>query len=201
MAESRIDQLKKNIEQNPNDELGQFALGNAYYDAKLFAESGPCFQRVLAINSQNSKAYEMLALTQKMTGHPDLAVQTATNGYRIAHRRGDLMPMKGMENLLRELNAPVPSVVEKTSGSVSASAVASDTAFTCRRCGSTGPQLVKQPFKGALGVTILESVCQSCWKEWVGQGTKVINELRLPMYDPQAQETYDKHMKEFLLID
>lgn len=199
--QSRIEQLKKAVEQNPNDELGQFALGNAYYDSKLYADAGPCFQRVLAINSQNSKAYELLASTQKMTGHPDLAVQTATNGYRVAHRRGDVMPMKGMEVLLKELGAPVPAVAERTAGSASAATLAPSGSFTCRRCGSPGPQLVKQPFKGALGETVFESVCQTCWKEWVGQGTKVINELRLPMYDPQAQEIYDKHMKDFLLID
>jgi Fe-S cluster biosynthesis and repair protein YggX len=29
-------------------------------------------------------------------------------------------------------------------------------------------------------------------------GTKVINELRLPMNDPQAQKIYEQHMVEFL---
>jgi Fe-S cluster biosynthesis and repair protein YggX len=29
-------------------------------------------------------------------------------------------------------------------------------------------------------------------------GTKVINELRLPLADPQAQKMYDQHMLEFL---
>jgi len=29
----------------------------------------------------------------------------------------------------------------------------------------------------------------------------VINELRLPMFDPAAQEQYDKYMKEFLMLD
>ena len=72
--------------------------------------------------------------------------------------------------------------------------------FSCRRCGGNGPALNERPFKGALGEEILASVCQACWKEWVGMGTKVINELRLPMFDPQAQEVYDKHMKEFLML-
>ncbi len=48
---------------------------------------------------------------------------------------------------------------------------------------------------------MLATVCNTCWQEWVGMGTKVINELRLPMYDPVAQETYDKHMVEFLSLD
>ncbi|MBX3396999.1 MAG: Fe(2+)-trafficking protein [Phycisphaerae bacterium] len=197
---SRIEQLEKVVERDPNDELGQFALGTAYHDAKLHSEAGPCFQRVLAINSQNSKAYEMLAITQKLTGHPDLAIQTATNGYRIAHRRGDVMPMKAMELLLKELGASVPVVGEKIESSASPTSVAGGT-FSCRRCGGPGPQLPKVPFKGALGQVIFDTVCQMCWKEWVGQGTKVINELRLQMYDPTAQDLYDRHMKEFLMIE
>ena len=55
-----------------------------------------------------------------------------------------------------------------------------------------------RPFKGPLGEKILATVCQSCWKEWVGMGTKVINELRLPLSDPQAQKVFDQHMMEFL---
>ncbi|HWL95312.1 MAG TPA: Fe(2+)-trafficking protein [Phycisphaerae bacterium] len=194
---NRIEQLKRAVEQNPNDELGQFALGSALFDNKEYRDAGPCFQRVLAINSQNSKAYELLASVQKHTDHPELAVQTATNGYRVAQRRGDVMPMKAMESLLKELGAPVPVVAEKSAEKPASSGGTA----TCRRCGTVGSQLPRPPFKGPLGQTIFDSVCQSCWHEWVGQGTKVINELRLPMHDPQAQETYDKHMKEFLLID
>ena len=29
-------------------------------------------------------------------------------------------------------------------------------------------------------------------------GTKVINELRLPLSDPQAQKVWDQHIREFL---
>jgi len=73
--------------------------------------------------------------------------------------------------------------------------------FKCRRCEGPGSPLKQRPFKGPLGEQILASVCQSCWNEWVRMGTRVINELRLPMHDPRAQETYDQHMREFLLLD
>lgn len=195
----KIEQFQKAVEQDPNDELAQFGLGSALLEAGRAEDAGPCFQRVLAVNSQNSKAYELLARAQKLTGHNDLAIQTLTNGYRVAHRRGDLMPMKAMGTLLEELGAEVPSVGEKKVGSAAVSA--SDGDFSCRRCGGAGPKLEKPPFKGELGETLCSTVCAACWQEWVGMGTKVINELRLPMYDPQAQELYDKHMKEFLLID
>lgn len=196
--EERIQQMRQLAETDPNDEMAHFSLGSALLDAGRPAEAGPSFQRVLAINSQNSKAYQLLGESQIGAGHRDLAIQTLTNGYRIAHRKGDLMPMKRMGELLEELDAPVPSVgMAKPDVGTLGPTVAG---FSCRRCGGGGPKLKERPFKGPLGERILAEVCEGCWKEWVAMGTKVINELRLPMFDPVAQETYDKHMKEFLML-
>ncbi|OWY71165.1 hypothetical protein B7486_11220 [cyanobacterium TDX16] len=196
--EERIQKLKLQAEANPGDELANFALGSALLEAGKPEEAGPSLQRVLALNSKNSKAYELLGESQIGAGLRDLAIQTLTNGYRVAHKNGDLMPMKKMGELLESLGAPVPTVAEKQISQISPGG--GTPGFTCRRCGGNGPALKERPFKGALGEEILASVCQACWKEWVGMGTKVINELRLPMFDPQAQEVYDKHMKEFLML-
>jgi Fe-S cluster biosynthesis and repair protein YggX len=197
--QDRIDKLRKLAESDPNDEMAQFSLGSALLEAGNAAEAGPCFQRVLAVNSQNSKAYQLLGEAQNAAGQKDYAIQTLTNGYRVAHRRGDLMPMNAMGELLTKLGAPVPTVAEKKPETATGGSTATGD-FHCRRCGG-GTKLKDRPFKGPLGETIHATVCDACWKEWVGMGTKVINELRLPMFDPQAQEMYDKHMKEFLLID
>lgn len=197
--EARIEKLQAAVKEHPNNELAQFSLGSALLEAERFEEAGPCFQRVVAVNSQNSKAYELLGTVQKRGGHNDLAIQTLTNGYRVAQRRGDIMPMDAMAALLKELGAEVPAApVKKVSPQAGGRG---GTGFSCRRCGGAGPQLEKQPFKGELGEVVLATVCGTCWREWVGMGTKVINELRLPMYELEAQTMYDKHMKEFLLID
>ena len=45
---------------------------------------------------------------------------------------------------------------------------------------------------------IYNSTCADCWREWIGMGTKVINEMRLPLSDPQAQKIFDQQMIEFL---
>jgi Fe-S cluster biosynthesis and repair protein YggX len=197
--EARIEKLQAAVAEHPNNELAQFSLGSALLEAGRHEEAGPCFQRVIAVNSQHSKAYELLGTVQKLGGHDDLAIQTLTNGYRVAQRRGDLAPMNAMASLLQELGAEVPAAPAKAASPQSENA--GGTGFSCRRCGGVGPQLEKQPFKGELGEVVLASVCATCWREWVGMGTKVINELRLPMYEPEAQAMYDKHMKEFLLID
>jgi len=195
--EARLAKLRALAEADPNDELAHFSYGSALLEAGRYSEAGPCFQRVLALNSQNSKAYQLLGEAQKGAGHAELAIQTLTNGYRVAHRRGDMMPMKAMGELLQSLGAAVPGVAEK-SAVAAGEAVAG---FSCRRCGGSGPKLAERPFKGPLGEQILATVCGNCWKEWVAMGTKVINELRLPMFDPQAQEAYDRYMKEFLMLD
>jgi Fe-S cluster biosynthesis and repair protein YggX len=196
--DDRIARLKQLAESDPNDEMAHFSLGSALLEAGRHQDAGPCFQRVLALNAQNSRAYQLLGEAQKACGDTQFAITTLTNGYRVAHRRGDMMPMRAMAELLASLGAPVPVIAERRDPS--AGAVAEE-GFTCRRCGGPGPKLSSRPFKGPLGEQVLAGVCQSCWKEWVGMGTKVINELRLPMYDPQAQEQYDRYMKEFLMLD
>ena len=54
------------------------------------------------------------------------------------------------------------------------------------------------PFSSPQGKIIHEKICHDCWKEWIHMGTKVINELRLPLSDPTAQKVFDQHMIEFL---
>lgn len=199
MPDDKLTALRQRAEADPNDELAWFSLGNALLDAGESAESAKAMQRVLAINSQNSKAYELLATAQVKAGHTQYAVETLRTGHRIASKRGDIKPRDAMEKMLADLGQPV--LAAATTGAAGATGITPIEGFRCSRCGSPGNKLPARPFKGALGEKVHASVCASCWKEWIGMGTKVINELRLPMYDPQAQELYDKHMKEFLGLE
>jgi Fe-S cluster biosynthesis and repair protein YggX len=196
--ENRIEQLRKITEADPNDELAHFSLGVALLQAKQPAEAAKNFQRVIALNSKLSKAYQHLGAAQEAAGQTQLAIETWTTGYRVAHRQGDVMPMKVMEQMLKKHGASVPAMAEQKDKPV---AGATMTGFRCRRCGGGGPPLKERPFKGELGEQVLASVCADCWHEWIGMGTKVINELRLPLYDPEAQRLYDQHMKEFLMLE
>ncbi|MEN0021398.1 MAG: Fe(2+)-trafficking protein, partial [Planctomycetota bacterium] len=45
------------------------------------------------------------------------------------------------------------------------------------------------------------NVSSQTWDEWIGQGTKVINELRLDLSRDEDAEAYDRYMREFLEID
>jgi Fe-S cluster biosynthesis and repair protein YggX len=194
MDQDRINRFKALTEADPTNELGFFSLGRALVDAGEPAEAIPSLQRVIALNPNFSMAYSLLGQAQRATGDQPGAVQTLTHGYRIAHDRGDLMPRNDMAMLLKEMGAPVPEIkVEELSEGDSASGK-----IKCTRCGRVAPKMPELPFSGELGEEIHNSVCGPCFREWIGQGTKVINELRLNLTEKPAQDVYDQHMKEFL---
>jgi Fe-S cluster biosynthesis and repair protein YggX len=98
-----------------------------------------------------------------------------------------------MIKMLKELGAPIPA------GATAASAQpVGEGQVLCKRCGRVASQLPKPPYGSDLGKEIFENICADCWREWIGMGTKVINELRLPLADPQAQKIFKQHMREFL---
>lgn len=194
MAEinARIENFKKMASDDPNNELGHFSLGRAYMEAGMYDGAIASFDRVISIKPEMSMAYKLLGESLLKRGNRDLAIERLTKGVHVAHERGDVMPKNDMARMLKELGAPVPQL-----GDVQKQA-AGEGQVQCVRCGQVGPQLTKPPFRNELGQTIYTRVCQPCWREWIGMGTKVINELRLPLSDPAAQRVYDQHMKEFL---
>ena len=195
MDTDRIEKFRALTVADPTNELGFFSLGRALVDAGKPAEAIPALQRVLALNPNFSKAYALLGQAQRSTGDQAGAVATLSNGYRIANERGDLMPRNDMAMMLKEMGAPLPEL--KTSQELTAED-ASAGKIKCSRCGRIAPKMPEPPFGGELGAQIHGSVCGPCFREWIGQGTKVINELRLNLTEKPAQDVYDQHMKEFL---
>jgi Fe-S cluster biosynthesis and repair protein YggX len=192
--QDKIARFKAMTEADPTNELGFFSLGRAYLDSGMPAEAVPALQRVIALNASFSKAYLLLAQAQRLTGDQPGTVQTLTQGYRIAHERGDLMPRNDMATMLKEIGAPVPEIEEEQLSEADSQAGK----LKCRRCGRVAPKMPEQPFGGDLGALIYTTVCGPCFREWIAQGTKVINELRLNLTEKSAQDVYDQHMKEFL---
>src|SRR5204863_7112998 len=58
---SRIDQFKKMAADDPNNELGHFSLGRAYLEAGIYDNAASAFERVIEINPNMSRAYQLLA--------------------------------------------------------------------------------------------------------------------------------------------
>ncbi len=71
----------------------------------------------------------------------------------------------------------------------------------CTRCGRSAPGLDAPPLPGEAGLAVLRGVCSECWKTWLGEQVKLINEQSL---NPSKQEHYDllvQRMREFLVLD
>jgi len=201
-SETRIEQFKKMAEADPDNELGHFSLGKAYYECGRYAEAEPCFARVLELNETFSKAYQFLGETRLKLDRRRDAIQTLRQGYSQASRRGDVMPRDEIARLLTSLGESLPEVQPGSRRETTSQAAgAGGGGFTCSRCGRPDGRMAERPFKGALGEEVLANVCGQCWTEWIGMGTMVINEMGLPLADPRAQKVYDEHMKEFLRLD
>lgn len=192
-TDARIEQFRKMATDDPDNELGHFSLGRALLDAGRPQEAAQSFQRVLALNPNIGKAYQLLAEAQLKQDQRELAIDTLKRGIQTAHNRGDLMPRNEMVKVLKELGVEPPSF-----GPAQAAAEVGEGQVLCSRCGRVMPKMAKPPFRNAQGQLIQSKVCGECWREWIGMGTKVINELRLPLNDPMAQKMYDQHMMEFL---
>jgi Fe-S cluster biosynthesis and repair protein YggX len=192
-ANSRIEQFRKMASDDPGNELGHFSLGREYLTAGQHAPAVESLERAVAINPNLSKAYQFIGQALLQLGQRDRAVERLTEGVRRADERGDRMPRDEMVRMLKELGAPVPEI----KGNQQAQAVGEGQVL-CKRCCRVAPRLARPPFRNPFGQEIYESTCAECWQEAIRMGTKVINELRLPMNDPQAQKVWDQHIKEFL---
>src|ERR1051325_50093 len=140
-----------------------------------------------------SPAYNLLGSALLKLGRREEAIAALTRGVKMAHERGDIMPKNEMIKTLTELGAPLPELKR-----AEAERPVGEGEVHCQRCGKIGPKLPGPPFRNEQGKLIYERICAPCWREWIGMGTKVINEMRLPLSDPQAQKIFDQHMMEFL---
>lgn len=68
----------------------------------------------------------------------------------------------------------------------------------CQRCGRTNAGLERPPYPDALGREIAEKICADCWEECKRIQVMVINENRLDLSDPRAQEILERATRDFL---
>jgi Fe-S cluster biosynthesis and repair protein YggX len=190
----RIERFRTMAEADPQNELGHFSLGRALLDASRFAEAIESFRRAIAINPNLSKAYQLIAQCQLKESKQGEAVATLTQGVKIADARGDVMPRNEMVEMLKSLGAALPEMKVATGPAVTVG----EGQVLCKRCGKPGPKLGSQPMRNDLGRQVFENICAPCWREAIGMGTKVINELRLDLSDPRAQTVWDQNIREFL---
>jgi Fe-S cluster biosynthesis and repair protein YggX len=193
MAEPRIEQFRKMTEADPTNEIGHFSLGRELLAAGDFDEAVRSLRRTVELNPNIAKAYQLIGSALLKQNKRDEAIVALTDGIKIADSRGEMMPRDEMVATLKEIGAPIPQLSAKQT-----TVAAGEGEVLCKRCGKVGKKLANPPFRNPFGMEIYEKICNPCWREAIGMGTKVINELRLPMSDPQAQKVWDQHIREFL---
>jgi tetratricopeptide (TPR) repeat protein len=189
---SVIERFQKMAEADPTNELGHFSLGRALSQAGRWAEAADSFRRVIQLNPNMGRAYQLLGEALLKLDQRAEAIEQLTQGVKVCQARGEPLPRKEMAAMLQSLGAPVPAEPAAVQQAVGEGQV------LCRRCGKVAPKLAKAPMRGDFGREVLEHICSNCWREAIGVGTKVINELRLPLDDPQAGKIWDQHIREFL---
>ncbi len=195
----RIAQFEKMASADPTNEMAHFSLGNAYLQAGRHAEAATSLERVIALSAGMSKAYQLCGSAMIGAGWSDKAVDVLNRGFQVASERGDRMVEQAIAQLLISIGRTPPTVARAATGQAESLRAAGT--FVCGRTGRAGTKLPSPPMRGVIGNWIFENISAETWKEWIGQGTKVINEMRLDFSRERDQDLYDQQMREYLGLD
>ncbi|HKL78562.1 MAG TPA: oxidative damage protection protein [Gammaproteobacteria bacterium] len=67
----------------------------------------------------------------------------------------------------------------------------------CVYLGREAEGLDRPPYPGELGQRIYNNVSKEAWQEWLQRQTMLVNEMRLNLMDPKAQEYLKNQMELF----
>jgi len=192
-VDERIARFENMSGADPTNEMAHFSLGGAYAAAGRHADAADAYLRAIALKPDFSKAYQLAAEALVTAGRASEAGPLATKGYLVAAEHGDMMPRTAMGELLKKLGQPIPETKAHA-------APAPPGSFMCHKTGRPGTKMDTPPFRGPVGLWIAEHISKETFDDWIRQGTKVINELRLDLSRDQDAETYDRYMHEYLGI-
>jgi Fe-S cluster biosynthesis and repair protein YggX len=190
----RIAQFEHLVQDDPSSDITHFSLGGAYAEAGRHQDAATSYERCIALNMNMSRAYHLAAEQYAALEEKDKAMRLLNDGYEVARRNGDMKVKEAMEQLFARLGEEPPKeevidIANLPEGS-----------FVCTRSKRLGHKMDRPPFRGAVGAWIGENISKETWDEWIKQGTKVINELRLDLSKDEDGETYDRYMREYLGI-
>lgn len=196
-TEERIAQWEQMAREAPDD-MAFFSLGNAYKDAERLEDAQGAFAKAIEMNPGMSRAYQLRGQVLIKMGRDGEAGPVLTEGYKVAAERGDVMPQRAIGSLLEKVGLPLPEVQDAAARKQEVEA-SGDTVLD-RRSGQPQARLADPPMRGPVGKFIYDHFGQQTWNEWIRQGTKVINELRLDFSNDAHQDIYDQYMLEWLQV-
>ncbi len=198
--QERIAQFRKMANDDPENELGHFRLGQLLLEDGQFEDAAKSFRRTLELSPQFSKVFQLLGACLIKLSRRDEAVRVLNDGFAVADERGDNIPRDEMVKLLVQLGEPAP-VSQKVRRPEAHDADGGG--FQCQRpgcfAGARARQLPRPPMNDELGKQIHQHVCADCWQYWLKDlSVKVINEMRLDLSSEQGGTMYDQVMRETL---
>ncbi|PIQ97683.1 MAG: aminomethyltransferase [Nitrospinae bacterium CG11_big_fil_rev_8_21_14_0_20_56_8] len=111
--ERKIGMFKEVLEIDPGDPVANFGLGSIFLETGRYEEALHPLQIVIEQNRDYSAAYLLLGKTWEKLQNPEEAVKTFKTGIATASRKGDLMPLKEMQNRMVALTREHPQLASK----------------------------------------------------------------------------------------
>ncbi len=103
MSGSRLEALKKFLEQDPVDAFTRYAIALEYASLNNFPEAIANMQELLVLDPKYVPAYQQLGNFYKQTGNINDAITVLERGIRQAALTGDRHAQSEMQELLDEL--------------------------------------------------------------------------------------------------
>jgi len=104
MANPKIEQFKKILQLDPNDETLWFGLGKAYMSDEGWPEAISALERCLAVKPSYSAAYYALAQSLQQQHEVEKCLKVTAKGIEVATANGDLLVIKNLEQLKTTLS-------------------------------------------------------------------------------------------------
>ena len=101
--EERVGMFKQVLEIDPQDQVANFGLGSIYLETERYQEGLEPLKTVIAAHQDYSAAYLLLGKTWEKLSNKEEAIETYKKGIAVASKKGDLMPLKDMQNRMNQL--------------------------------------------------------------------------------------------------
>lgn len=177
----KIERFQNMAAADPSNDMAHFSLGSAYLEAQKYSEAATSFEACVKLNPEMTRAMELGGSALMQMGNKAEATKVLTQGYEQAASKGEMRVKDGIAAILEAAGIEIPTVEQVVTG-------------------ESGEKLNEAPLPGATGQWIFENVDEVQWEAWIGQGTKVINELRLDFSKEEDQKVFGEYMAEFLGI-
>ena len=101
--EERVVMFKQVLEIDPQDQVANFGLGSIYLETGRYQEGLEPLKTVIEAHKDYSAAYLLLGKTWEKLANKEEAIDTYKKGIAAASKKGDLMPLKDMQNRMNQL--------------------------------------------------------------------------------------------------